>query len=80
MPSFLFFLFLTSHCSVYVTVSEGPRGVLQWISYAFMLPFRFFFTTFIDIIKFACKFIFAIIWNGFHDTFETCLTSEVVNF
>ncbi|CAE1166269.1 FAF2 [Acanthosepion pharaonis] len=42
---------------VYVTVSEGPRGVLQWISYAFMLPFRFFFTTFIDIIKFAYRLV-----------------------
>lgn len=42
---------------VYVTLPERPRGVFQWMSYAFMLPFRFFFTTFIDIIKFAYRLV-----------------------
>ncbi|XP_036368329.1 FAS-associated factor 2 isoform X1 [Octopus sinensis] len=41
--------------SVYVTTSSGPQGVVQWISYAFMLPFRYFFTTVFNILKFAYR-------------------------
>ncbi|XP_014784881.1 FAS-associated factor 2 [Octopus bimaculoides] len=40
---------------VYVTTSSGPQGVVQWMSYAFMLPFRYFFTTVFNILKFAYR-------------------------
>ncbi|GAB1610638.1 FAS-associated factor 2-like [Argonauta hians] len=40
---------------VYVTTSSGPQGVAQWISYAFLLPFRYIFTTVFSILKFAYR-------------------------
>ena len=43
---------------VFTVQPRQPQGIVQWSYYIVLLPFRFFYSTLLDVIRFACKYGF----------------------
>ena len=43
---------------VYTVARPRPHGIFGWGNFLLMFPFRFVYSTIMDILKFACKYLF----------------------
>jgi len=49
-----FVIWLISHFRIYTVQARPPQGIVQWGYYIFTFPFRFIYSTLLDIIRLAC--------------------------
>ena len=52
---------------VYTVARPQPRGIFGWSYFIILFPFRFVYTSVLDILRFACKFSFiTLIYKCYH--------------